>query len=286
MKPSGGFVAVLMLASSLVSVSAEEQFHPHDHLLFLTTFDDTTDVNLFGPDNDAGWIYTADSTRRATTLMQNRCASVGIAEGQGKLRDCLRFGEQTRRVLFYQASPNLPLPRNNWSGSVAFWLKPKLSRLGPKASYPLQMFDGDWSRGGFFLRFPNVSRGTFEFGAVSATLDSPVALGLEEIERRRKHIVSIQNAPFDGEQWTAVAFTFEGVNVNRPGVATLRLYLDGGLTGQITAPLRVQWMHPTERRIKQDAVWFLGINYVGDVDDLRIYNKALSRRGMSILHSE
>lgn len=282
-------IVCLLSIGATTPTSAEDHFHPDDHLLFLTTFDDTVDVNLFGRDNDAGWIYTAESTKRVTTLMMNRCESVTIAKGEGKLRDCLRFAEKTRRVLFYQASPNLPLPKHNWSGSIAFWLKPNMTRLGPQASYPLQWCDGDWERGGFFLRFPNVSRGRFQFGVVTAKPEggNPEAAGrleLGQLPAKSSRIVSIEYAPFASDKWTAVAFTFDGVNVDGPGVSTARLYLDGRLVGQISAPLRIEWMHPDQRNVEQDAAVFLGINYVGDIDDLRIYNKALMPREIQLLH--
>ena len=277
------FQITMVLAALATPAGAADRFDALKHLLFLTTFDDTTDVNLFGPDNDAGWIYTAESPRRATTLMNNRCESVTIAKGQGKMRDCLRFGEQTRRVLYYQASPNLPFPRANWSGSLSFWLKPDLARLGPRPSYPLQYFDGNWNRGGFFLRFPNVSRDTFELGVVGSDPNVAGSLKLEQIPSSQKHIIAIRQAPFRNDEWTFVGITYKNVNPARAGVSTARLYLDGKIVGQLETPLRVQWMHPDERNVKQNAAMFLGINYVGDIDDLRLYNKALTRAEMMAL---
>ncbi len=49
---------------SLATVAQTDDFvHVDSHLSFLSMLDDTTDVNLFGADNNAGWIYTADSQR-------------------------------------------------------------------------------------------------------------------------------------------------------------------------------------------------------------------------------
>ena len=106
-----------LLIATLTVMSARTQSQDIQsldaYLLFYSSFDDTTDVNLFGPDNDAGWIYTAESTRRTQVLMNNRCPEVSIAAGEGKLRDCLKFSDRSKQVLFYQASPNLVLPRKN-----------------------------------------------------------------------------------------------------------------------------------------------------------------------------
>lgn len=120
--------------------------------MFHSKFDDTTDVNLFGPDNDAGWIYTADSTRPFSVLMNNRCPSVTIVKSEGRIRDCLNFASTTKDVLFYQASPNLQSPRSDWAGTVSFWLKPRLCRSKANTCYPIQLCDGNWDHGGFFDR--------------------------------------------------------------------------------------------------------------------------------------
>ena len=39
-------------------------------LWFCSSFDDTTDVNPFGPANDAGWLNAAESRRRTQVLMK------------------------------------------------------------------------------------------------------------------------------------------------------------------------------------------------------------------------
>lgn len=71
---------LVALCVPLDSAHAEDSSQINNHLLFHSTFDDMTDVNLFGADNDAGWIYTAESTKRSKVLMYNRCREVSIAK--------------------------------------------------------------------------------------------------------------------------------------------------------------------------------------------------------------
>lgn len=175
---------------------AQDSSQINNHLLFLSTFDDTTDVNLFGPDNDAGWIYTAESTKRANVLMHNRCPEVSIAKDDGKIGDCLRFAEKTKDVLFYQASPNLASPRRNWSGTVSFWLRPNLDKLGIEDCYPLQLSDGNWNNGGFFARFRGESPSTFEFGIVSGGDVAQAVHSPNGVTDDRRFVVVVESKQF------------------------------------------------------------------------------------------
>ena len=57
----------LCLTFAFLSLAAvaqtDDSVHIDSNLSLLSTLDDTADVNIFGADNDAGWIYTADSQR-------------------------------------------------------------------------------------------------------------------------------------------------------------------------------------------------------------------------------
>jgi len=277
---------LLLVAFCCVIGRADAQKTPHvdDHLSFYSTLDDTTDVNLFGPDNDAGWIYTAESTRRAKVLMGNLCQSVSIAEAEGKIGDCLKFAEKTKDVLFYQASPNLEAPRRNWSGTMSFWLKPDMDRLGTENCYPIQLSDGDWNHGGFFVRFRGDRPSLFEFGTVSGGDAAQAVQCPDDVTEDRRSITATESTPFVRDEWTMVSFTFENVNPDGDDASVAKLYLNGNLVGQVRNPLHIKWMEPYAFKAAPNAAVFLGINYVGSVDDLRIYYRALSGPRIKMLY--
>lgn len=262
----------------------QETHQVDDHLLFHSTFDDTTDVNLFGPDNDAGWIYTADSTRRFRVLMNNRCPSVTIAKSEGKIRDCLNFASTTKNVLFYQASPNLESPRRDWSGTVSFWLKPRLSRSKSDTCYPIQLCDGNWDHGGFFVRFCGKPSSAFELGTVSGRNVGQLMPFPEDVAEEQCSTLTVDTALVPNDQWTMVSFTFENINSSRREGSIVKLYLNEKLAGEIRKPLRINWMEPDSLEGEPNAAVFLGINYVGCVDDLRIYHRSLTGARIKMLY--
>lgn len=270
-------VAFVALVVCFPALSAAQNGFDFDiDILFLSTFDDTTDANLFGADNDAGWIYTADSTKRLEVQVMNRCPEVSIAEGGGIMRDSLRFSGPSEKVLFYQASPNLSRPQRNWSGTISLWIKPDGEHQDENVEcFPLQFFDGDWRHGGFYLRCPSGSPTTIEFGAVSA-LDKPKhdSPDFDDIAEEQQSQIRIKDA-IDNDEWTLVTLTFDGVNPAGRDNSNAHIYLNGELAGKLEHPIDVTWMNPGVSDDEQDAVVFLGVGYAGDMDDFRLYDRNL-----------
>ena len=76
--------------------------------------------------------------------------------------------------------------------------------------------------------------------------------------------------------WTHVAFAFENFNTGKPdGLATL--YLDGKKMGEIVARTQTFTWEPTW------AAVMLGLNYVGMMDDLALFDRALTQDEVSHL---
>ena len=77
---------------------AEDEYEHQRQLVLHSSFDDVTDLNLFGADGDDGWIYTAESTLRKHAQVQNRCRDKAeIAKGEGTSRDCFRYSNKTEK---------------------------------------------------------------------------------------------------------------------------------------------------------------------------------------------
>jgi hypothetical protein len=81
-----------------------------------------------------------------------------------------------------------------------------------------------------------------------------------------------------------VTFTFENVNPGGQDTSVAKSYINGVLAGQIRQPLHVQWMEPDDLKTEHNAAVFLGINYIGGIDDLRIYDRALPEPTIQMLY--
>ena len=83
-------------------------------------------------------------------------------------------------------------------------------------------------------------------------------------------MVVVTKSPFAGDRWTHVAFSLTDLNSGKTnGVA--RLYLDGKPQGAFDGDHRFTWS-------VDDLAIMLGIQYIGYLDDLAIFDRALQPR--------
>ena len=111
--------------------------------------------------------------------------------------------------------------------------------------------------------------------AVFSLRDSPAVSHLEpdnvqwdQIPFEKRPMVQVERAPFSREAWTHVVFTLENVN-DKTKPQRGRLYLNGKLQGTIENwDLTFGW-NP------ERVLLVLGAAYVGDMDDLAVFGRAL-----------
>jgi hypothetical protein len=90
-------------------------------------------------------------------------------------------------------------------------------------------------------------------------------------------MVRVEGAPFGRDVWTHALFTLENVNdKSRPQAG--RLYLNGKLQGGIEKwDLTFGWMPDRVRLV-------LGASYVGYMDDLAVFDRALTDAEVSYIY--
>jgi len=78
-----------------------------------------------------------------------------------------------------------------------------------------------------------------------------------------------QEAGVSRAHWTHVAFTYRDVNSSKGLPSEAFLYLDGKSQGSLKQPVKVDW------DLSQTAI-MIGIDYIGDLDDLIVFRRVLS----------
>lgn len=267
------------------AVSAADKDDLLRALIFHCSFDDTTDVNLFTAQGD-GWIYTADSAARKNVRQGNYRKDVSIAKGAGRYGDCLRFKGKSKQVLFYKATPDMFYPRPNWSGAVSFWLKLDPDKDLPKGFCdPLQITANKWNDAAFFVDFDKTLPRDFRLGVFSNYARwNPKDTKWEDVPESDRPLVTVKKPPFSRDKWTHVAFSFTDINPKDGAGSTAQLYLNGELQGEIKKPLHFEWAKPNAAQGELGAVIMLGINYVGDFDDLIIFRRGLTAEEIGVLY--
>ena len=98
----------------------------------------------------------------------------------------------------------------------------------------------------------------------------------EQIPVESRPMVVAKRPPFAHDKWTHVAFTFENVNSDNDRVGTTTLFLDGIKQGSLDNSMRFTWSTSPTQVDHPPAAIMLGIYYIGDMDDVAVFRRALS----------
>ena|SRR5688572_30309123 len=239
-------------------------------LLLYASFDKGLDADFAAGDPK---LYTAPSSSRSR-------AEAGLPEDKfvlhskeaGRFGQGLRFTKKMKPVVFFQGEKNLGYNTNTWNGSCSFWLRLDPGKdLEPGYCDPLQFVAQAWGEGNMFVEFSKDHRPRhFRYAILSVTKHwNPNNRGWEDIPEAERPMAAVHKAPFSRERWTHVVFTFSNINSGKKN-SVGKLYLDGKPAGSFG-----DREHVFNWDVSKSALT-IGLNYVGDFDDLAVFNRVLT----------
>lgn len=236
-------------------------------LHFHAPFDESADAVKSAADRR---IYSAESVARKQVQPGINDAKVSIVAGEGKYGGALRFAAKSKQVFFYSGEA-MHYREKDWDGSVSFWMRLNPDKdLEPGYCDPIQITQRAWNNASFFVDFDKDVPRDFRLGVFSDyTFWNPTNIDWEKLPVEKRPMVTVKKPPFSREAWTHVAFTFEKVNGADNAPATATLYMNGESRGSLKGPMQFHW------DLSQSAI-MIGIEYVGDLDDLAIFRRALT----------
>ena len=168
----------------------------------------------------------------------------------------------------------------NWSASVSVWLRLDPDKdLEPGYCDPVQIVGDDTKKGFIFMEWSKDDMPRHFRFAIRPRVElwNPNGLDWAKMTDAQRPAVNLPRAPFSREAWTHAVFTLENVN-NKAKKPMGKLWLNGKLMGTIENwDLTLGW--------NPDAVQLvLGASYVGHMDDLAVFNRALTDAEVTQLH--
>ena len=217
----------------------------------------------------------------APTLTKRDAASKGLPTSEEVTLEpkagrsgggCLRFSKSKGPMVFFKAEKNFPTPTADWSGTVSFWLNTDPAKdLSDGFCDPIQITSKQWDDAAMFVEFEKRPAGIpFRLGVYAdKKVWNPTGRKFEDIPAAEKPLLGIEKPPFVGGKWTHVAFSVTHFNSGEPnGLATL--YLDGKKAGEVSSRTQTFTWDPNQ------AAVMLGLSYVGLMDDLALFDRALT----------
>lgn len=267
---------ILLVLSCLSNSGNSDYSDLRSALTFHVSFDGKYDADFAKGDKR---FYTASSSKRTDIKPGNDRKDITFIE-DGRFGKAIRFGDKAKKVVFYKVKDNFAYREKNWSGTVSFWLRLDPQKdLKPGYADPIQITDKAWNDSSFFVDYTKDDNPRHvRLGAFSdLKFWNPKNINWDDIPNADRPLVTEKNPPFSREQWTHVAFAFSDFN-NEEKAGKASFYLNGILIGSISRDQKYSWS------LDNGAI-MLGLSYIGDFDDLAIFNRALSNEEIQILYS-
>lgn len=258
---------IVAFGFALLSCNSDPNKNLRESLTLYASFDKAEADFALGEKS----LYSATSRRSMDTTTQKGLAT-GIQElevGTGKWGNALRFIKRDDAVLFFKSAKNINHSSEDWSGTISFWLKvsPETD-LAPGFTDPIQITDTRYDDASIWVDFTRESPRVFRLGILgdrtSWHQDTVLTSARAEYERR---LIPVGNPPFTNDTWTHVVILFKDLGTTK---AYYELFLDGismGIREGINDPFN--W-EPGKSNI------YLGLGFVGRLDELAIFNRPLS----------
>ncbi len=249
-------------------------------LTFHASFDSGTTADHAAGDRT---LYHAPSLdqRHTTTAGLPETGEVALAESPGRPGRALLFKKTKAPLMLFKADRNFPRPAPGWSGTLSFWLcLDPATDLDDGFCDPIQITSKKWDDAAIFVEFEKRATGIpFRLGVYADTpVWNPQGRKWEDIPQAEKPLVTVTNPPFSRDSWTHVAVTIDSFNTGQPD-GHARLFLNGQPAGDIS-PRNQLFTWDPER-----AIIMLGVSYAGLLDDLALFNRALTPAEVARLHS-
>lgn len=246
-----------------------------ESLVFCSTFDNGFDADFSNGDQK---IYTAPAyDKRDQAKPGMTVPDIQMVKGNGLHGgNALQFKKKTKEVIFYQSAKNISYSETNWEGTISLWLKlnPEAD-LAPGYTDPIQITDVGYNDAAFWVDFSNKNPRDFRMGVYGdLAVWNPDNIPPDDNPAFQNRLLPAKDRPFSRAEWTHVLFTFSGLNT--PDGAA-RFYMDGKYQGtrHITEPFT--WDLPKSKI-------FVGLNYVGMLDEIAIFDKALSKEEVELFY--
>lgn len=199
----------------------------------------------------------------------------------GRFGGALHFTKKSGFQPIFKNAGVLDYNTKDWNSTVSVWLKLDPDKdLEPGYCDPIQIVGDSGAKGFIFLEFSKDETPRYFRYAIRplTSIWNPNNIAWADIPFDGRPMVQVEQPQFSRESWTHVVFTLENIN-NKAARPSGRLYINGKLMGAIEDwDLTLDWDAAA-------VLMVLGASYVGHMDDLAVFDRALGSDEVTQLYS-
>lgn len=204
---------------------------------------------------------------------------ISIAEGQGLKGDALLYSSSSKGYIYYASKDNIAYNKNDWNGAVSFWLNlDPATDLKPGYCDPIQITDVSYNDASIWVDFTKENPRDFRLGVIGdkTAWKKDTTISDNDDPVFKNQLIPVSKPPFAEGTWTHIFINFENLNTET-GKASL--YLNGELKGK-----RENITDPFTWELDKSNI-YLGLGYIGLMDELSIYNRHLTQKEINTLYT-
>lgn len=208
--------------------------------------------------------------------------SAGLPEGVtwvhegGRRGGALKFNKKTKNSVFFSGFKNAPYTASSVQGTISLWMSLDPDQdLEPGYVDPIQVTDVTYNDAALWVDFSDKNPRAFRMGVFGdLTSWNPQKIDPDNNPAFNDRLVVAKDRGFGHGIWTHVVIVYKNLNTPQ-GLA--QFYVDGKLQGDRPIPEAFTWSW-------EKAKIFLGINYLGLMDEVTLFDKALSAEEVNVLY--
>ncbi len=275
----GNFTRFLMglslsiIGLSSASINADTLEDLQGALTFHASFDSGINADFAKGDKRLFTCLRANNQSEARPGLNAEDKTLLVETG-GLSGGALKFTQRNSKWIYFAGADNVSFTQKNWSGTLSVWLRLDPEEdLAPGYTDPIQLTPRKWNDAAFFVDFDKAGDPRdFRLGAFpDLAVWNAENKNVNDIPEDKRPLVKVSSPPFGSDKWTHVVFTWKRFNTGKKnGIA--RFYLDGKLAGTLKG-----WEQTYSWQPDEEVRLFLGLNYIGLLDEVSAFDRALSR---------
>jgi hypothetical protein len=248
-------------------------------LTFYASFDEQVRADLAGGEKE---LYTRSPhpTEKGQFLFQKGFDEkiFRIAKGQGISGGALEVIDvlpKNGRV-YFPALKNIAFDSKGWGGAISIWCKTDPNKLlKTKFCDPIQITQKGANNGGIWFDFNEATPRDMRHGAFTAVPEGKKGVAEKD---PNPPLVKVPKVDWKADEWHHVVISWSDFDTDKK--AKSQFYVDGKLIGEINdRPIAMKW------ELEKTGI-YIGIDYIGLLDEFAIFNRALTEAEVKALFSK
>jgi hypothetical protein len=179
--------------------------------------------------------------------------------------------------IFFPATGNIAFRKDGWSGSLSVWCQTDPDKmLVTKFCDPIQITQKGAGNGGLWFDFNDAKPRDLRHGAFPMIPEGQKGIGEDD---PKAPMVRVPGVGWKAGDWHHVAVTWRNLDTGKADAVTA-LYIDGKLIGEVKdRAIAMGW------DLDKAGIYF-AINYIGLLDELALFDRALAADEVKSLHAK